>query len=88
MRADERVALGALVAVEGGECRSVLGPSTTARPFGKLATGAAAKVLLREIQITEPKIIVCMGTATAAVLMPRPSHSTSPTRPRSTATCT
>ena len=27
--------------------------------------GAAAKVLLREIQITEPKIIVCMGTATA-----------------------
>jgi uracil-DNA glycosylase family 4 len=32
------------------------------------AKGAAAKVLLREIQITEPKIIVCMGAATAAFL--------------------
>jgi small basic protein (TIGR04137 family) len=30
--------------------------------------GAAAKVLLREIQITEPKIIVCMGAATAAFI--------------------
>ena len=32
------------------------------------AKGSAAKVLLREIQITEPKIIVCMGSATADFL--------------------
>jgi uracil-DNA glycosylase family 4 len=32
------------------------------------AKGPAAGFLLREVQITEPKIIVCMGAATAAFL--------------------
>ncbi len=32
------------------------------------ASGAPAMFLLREIQITEPKIIVCMGPATAAFI--------------------
>lgn len=47
---------------------TIYGTNCAKRPEDDLedAKGAAAQFLLREIQITEPKIIVCMGEETAA----------------------
>jgi uracil-DNA glycosylase family 4 len=47
---------------------TIYGTNCAKRPGDDLedAKGAAAGYLLREIQITEPKIIVCMGEETAA----------------------
>lgn len=49
---------------------TIYGTNCAKSPLDDLADakGEAAKVLLREIQITEPKIIVCMGTETADFL--------------------
>ena len=47
---------------------TIYGTNCAKRPEDDLedAKGPAAQFLLREIQITEPKIIVCMGEETAA----------------------